>query len=55
MSRVTTNCMRPDHDAPLNLFNRRFGPLFKVDRVLAGGILFRQLKLTPSTKVDAVN
>jgi hypothetical protein len=55
MSRVTTNCIRTDHDAPLNLFARRFGPLFKVDRVLAGGILFRQLKLTPSTKVDAVN
>jgi hypothetical protein len=55
MSRVMTVCMRTDHDAPLNLFARWFGPLFKVDRVLAGGTLFRQPKVTPSTEVDAVN
>jgi hypothetical protein len=55
MSCVMTDCVRTHHDAPLDLFARRFGPLFTVDRVLAGGTLFRQLKLTPSTFVEAVN
>ena len=46
MFRVTTNCIRADHDAPLNKFARRFGPLLKVDRVLGGK------NLVSSTKVD---